>query len=43
MKDFEDFLLDYSNVKISSLSGRYYSMDRDNNWDRIKKAYNAII
>lgn len=43
MKDFEDFLLDYSNVKISSLSGRYYSMDRDNNWDRIEKAYNAII
>ena len=28
---------------IASISGRYYSMDRDNRWDRIEKAYNAII
>jgi 2,3-bisphosphoglycerate-independent phosphoglycerate mutase len=28
--------------KIASLSGRYYAMDRNNNWDRIEKAYNAI-
>lgn len=28
--------------KIVTLSGRYYSMDRDNNYDRIKKAYDAI-
>ena len=25
--------------KVASLSGRYYAMDRDNNWDRIQKAY----
>ncbi len=31
------------NFKIASVSGRYYVMDRDNRWDRIHKAYNAII
>ncbi len=29
--------------EIASISGRYYAMDRDNNWDRIKKAYDAIV
>jgi len=28
---------------ISTISGRYYSMDRDNNFDRIKKGYDAIV
>lgn len=28
---------------IATLSGRYYSMDRDNNWDRIKRGYDAIV
>ena len=30
-------------AKISSLCGRYYAMDRDNRWDRIKKAYDLIV
>ena len=29
--------------KIASISGRYYSMDRDNNWDRIRKSYDVIV
>lgn len=28
--------------KIATISGRYYAMDRDNNFDRVKKAYDAI-
>lgn len=28
--------------EIATVSGRYYAMDRDNNWDRIEKAYTAI-
>lgn len=28
---------------IASISGRYYAMDRDNNWDRIEKTYNVIV
>ena len=28
--------------KIASVCGRYYAMDRDNNWDRIEKAYDML-
>ncbi len=28
--------------QIASISGRYYAMDRDNRWDRVEKAYNAL-
>ena len=28
--------------KIATVVGRYYAMDRDNNWDRIELAYNAL-
>jgi 2,3-bisphosphoglycerate-independent phosphoglycerate mutase len=29
--------------KIATVIGRYYAMDRDNRWDRVEKAYNAMI
>lgn len=29
--------------ELATLSGRYYTMDRDNRWDRIEAAYNAIV
>ena len=29
--------------KIATISGRYYAMDRDNAWDRVEKAYNAMV
>ena len=29
--------------KIASLSGRYYAMDRDKRWDRVKKCYDALV
>ena len=29
--------------RIASLSGRFFAMDRDNRWDRIEKAYNAMV
>lgn len=29
--------------KIATISGRFYSMDRDNRWNRIQKAYNAMV
>jgi len=32
---------DYCN--ISTIIGRYYAMDRDNRWERIKKAYDLIV
>jgi len=30
------------NARIASVSGRYYAMDRDKRWDRVKLAYDAI-
>jgi 2,3-bisphosphoglycerate-independent phosphoglycerate mutase len=33
----------YGYSKIASLSGRFWAMDRNNKWDRIEKAYKAII
>ncbi|WP_373069408.1 2,3-bisphosphoglycerate-independent phosphoglycerate mutase [Sulfurimonas sp.] len=30
-------------VKIASISGRFYSMDRDNRWERVKLGYDAIV
>ena len=29
--------------KVATVVGRYYAMDRDNNWDRVQKAYNALV
>lgn len=29
--------------KIATVMGRFYAMDRDNRWDRVEKAYNAIV
>ncbi|MDF0601091.1 2,3-bisphosphoglycerate-independent phosphoglycerate mutase [Psychromarinibacter sp. C21-152] len=30
-------------VTVASVSGRYFAMDRDNRWDRVEKAYDAMI
>jgi len=32
-----------TNAKIASLVGRYYAMDRDNRWERIKLAYDVMV
>ncbi len=29
--------------KVATIMGRYYAMDRDNRWERVEKAYNAIV
>lgn len=35
--------LDQSNGEIASLVGRYYGMDRDKRWERIKEAYDLFV
>ena len=35
--------LNQSNGKIASLVGRFYGMDRDKRWDRIKQAYDLFV
>ncbi len=31
------------NVRLATLCGRYYAMDRDTRWDRIQKAYDLVV
>lgn len=38
----KDFLA-HANHPLSTLGGRYFAMDRDKRWDRIEKAYQAIV
>ncbi len=39
----ENYMNENSIGKIGTVSGRFYAMDRDNRWDRIETAYNAIV
>jgi 2,3-bisphosphoglycerate-independent phosphoglycerate mutase len=39
----EDKMASLKTGVLSTISGRYYAMDRDKRWDRIEKAYNAIV
>src|SRR5699024_3503154 len=43
LKQLEMKLDEYGVGKLATISGRYYAMDRDNRWDREKKAYDAIV
>ncbi len=42
LKEIQDYIKD-SPVKIASVIGRYYAMDRDNRWERVKKAYDLLV
>ncbi len=35
--------IDGSKIKIATAIGRYYAMDRDNRWERTKKAYDLLV
>ncbi len=35
--------LDRTNGKLASVTGRYYAMDRDKRWERVKLAYDALV
>lgn len=41
--ELEDKIEDIGVGEIATVSGRYYTMDRDNRWDRTKKAYKALV
>lgn len=43
IKTLETFIQENEIGKIVTVMGRYYGMDRDNRWDRVKKAYDAIV
>ncbi len=41
--ELENDIAAMTHVKIATIGGRYYGMDRDNRWDRVTKAYEAIV
>ena len=43
LQDFEESIKNMPNVKVVTLSGRFYAMDRDKRWDRVELAYNNIV
>lgn len=43
LTDVENKMKEIGIGKIATISGRYYAMDRDKNWDRVEKAYNAMV
>ncbi|MCL9776386.1 2,3-bisphosphoglycerate-independent phosphoglycerate mutase [Vibrio methylphosphonaticus] len=42
LKRFEELFAELGKGRVASLVGRYYAMDRDNNWDRVEKAYDLL-
>lgn len=42
-KLFEEKQKKLQTGKIASISGRFYTMDRDKRWERVEKAYNAMV
>ena len=43
IKDLESYMADLGVGQIATISGRYYAMDRDNRWERVELAYNAMV
>lgn len=43
IKDLEAKIKEIGVGEIATISGRFYAMDRDNRWDRVEKAYNAVM
>lgn len=42
IRDVQNYLKDKA-AKLATISGRYYAMDRDKRWERIKLAYDALV
>ena len=43
MSSFLDDIATLKDVRVATVSGRYYAMDRDNRWDRVSQAYNVMV
>ena len=42
LEDLSKFCSD-KNAKLATVVGRYYAMDRDKRWERVKKAYDVLV
>jgi 2,3-bisphosphoglycerate-independent phosphoglycerate mutase len=43
LEQLQQVMREYNVGKIATVSGRYYAMDRDRRWERIAKAYSAMV
>jgi 2,3-bisphosphoglycerate-independent phosphoglycerate mutase len=43
VKTFERDIAGLDDLRIASVCGRYYAMDRDKRWDRVERAYRTIV
>lgn len=43
LRELEAVAANAGTGRVATVSGRYYAMDRDENWDRTKRAYDAIV
>ena len=43
LENFDRDLAGLDRVRVATLCGRYYAMDRDQRWDRVEKAYRLIV
>ena len=43
VQQLEQKMREYGVGQIATVDGRYYAMDRDNRWERIEKAYRAMV
>ncbi len=42
LESLENYIV-HSKAKLASVCGRYYAMDRDKRWERVKKAYDLLV
>jgi 2,3-bisphosphoglycerate-independent phosphoglycerate mutase len=42
LKQFEKDVAGHGDIRIATVAGRYYAMDRDKRWDRVEKAYRCL-
>ncbi|PYV95992.1 MAG: 2,3-bisphosphoglycerate-independent phosphoglycerate mutase [Acidobacteria bacterium] len=43
LEQLQQKMREYNTGKIATVNGRYYAMDRDRRWERIAKAFNAMV
>lgn len=43
IREMESHLASLGNAEMATVSGRFYAMDRDNRWERVHRAYSAMV
>ncbi len=43
IKDLQEFISQFPNIHIATILGRFYLMDRDKRWERVARAYRALV